>query len=251
MQKNTRQHLTAIGVAIFVMGTIVAGAYMTHLHKVRLEARIEEMVNGANQENTTNKEDIMNDTNSETFQIYGETFHLSANKGNDCQRLYEVLLKNGWSVARSDVVAPVNAAETVYGTAVASGQGLQTVKLSEGTNKAQIVLTIDTGTLPGKKKDFYDCPLTGFEITGYRDDLPEFFCSGWEPWMDEDDTAQAIGTSYMVESGEKIDGYRICFVTRPDLYPEENYGSMITISYYNDKDAMGEPLISFLIEAEK
>ena len=90
------------------------------------------------------------------FTLYKEAFVLSDGGITDSERLVKTILANGWKIEDSDILPIVNAAGTMYGTVMESGQGKQEIVFKpdeEVRREDTIILVVDTGSVPGYKKD--------------------------------------------------------------------------------------------------
>ena len=158
-----------------------------------------------------------------SFVLYKESFVLSEDGVTNGKRLVDIILSNGWKIEDSDILPVVNAAGTMYGTVMESGQGKQEIVFKpdeEVRREDTIILVVDTGSVPGYKKDYYDYPICGIQICSYRDEFPEVYCNGWEPWMDSDESCAVLGTTNLITSENNADYDELLYVQHPDTYKE-------------------------------
>lgn len=187
------------------------------------------------------------------FTLYKEAFVLSDGGITDSERLVKTILANGWKIEDSDILPIVNAAGTMYGTVMESGQGKQEIVFKpdeEVRREDTIILVVDTGSVPGYKKDYYDYPVCGIQICSYRDEFPEVYCNGWEPWMDSDGSCAVLGTINLITSENNADYDELLYVQHPDTYKESGTGNTVRLIFYSDKNTIGEEKILFSIKTE-
>lgn len=187
------------------------------------------------------------------FTLYKEAFVLSESGITDGERLVKTILANGWKIEDSDILPVMNAAGTMYGTVVESGQGKQEIVFKpdeEVRREDTIILVIDTGSAPGYKKDYYDYPICGIQICSYRDEFPEVYCNGWEPWMDSDESCAVLGTTNLITSENNADYDELLYVQHPDTYKESGTGNTVRLIFYSDKNTIGEEKILLSMKTE-
>ena len=188
------------------------------------------------------------------FTLYKEAFVLSDSGITDSERLVKTILANGWKIEDSDILPVVNAAGTMYGTVMESGQGKQEIVFKpdeEVRREDTIILVVDTGSVPGYKKDYYDYPICGIQICSYRDEFPEVYCNGWEPWMDSDESCAVLGTTNLITSENNADYDELLYVQHPDTYKESGTGNTVRLIFYSNKNTIGEEKILFSIKTEE
>lgn len=188
------------------------------------------------------------------FTLYKEAFVLSENGITDGERLVKTILSNGWKIEDSDILPVMNARGTIYGTVMKSGQGKQEIVFKpdeEVRREDTIILVVDTGSVPGYKKDYYDYPICGIQICSYRDEFPEVYCNGWEPWMDSDESCAVLGTTNLITSENNADCDELLYVQHPATYKESGTGNTVRLIFYSDKNTIGEEKILFSIKTEE
>lgn len=187
------------------------------------------------------------------FTLYKEAFVLSESGITDGERLVKTILSNGWKIEDNDILPVMNAAGTMYGTVVESGRGKQEIAFKPDEEVRQedtIILVVDTGSVPGYKKDYYDYPICGIQICSYRDEFPEVYCNGWEPWMDSDESCAVLGTTNLITSENNADYDELLYVQHPDTYKESGTGNTIRLIFYSDKNTIGEEKVLLSIKTE-
>ena len=188
------------------------------------------------------------------FTLYKEAFVLSDSGITDGERLVKTILANGWKIEDSDILPVMNAEGTIYGTVMKSGQGKQEIVFKpdeEVRREDTIILVVDTGSIPGYKKDYYDYPICGIQICSYRDEFPEVYCNGWEPWMDSDESCTVLGTTNLITSENNADYDELLYVQHPATYKESGTGNTVRLIFYSDKNTIGEEKILFSIKTEE
>lgn len=198
-----------------------------------------------------NRKDGMNEIG---FTLYKEAFVLSENGITDGERLVKTILSNGWKIEDSDILPVMNARGTIYGTVMKSGQGKQEIVFKpdeEVRREDTIILIVDTGSVPGYKKDYYDYPICGIQICSYRDEFPEVYCNGWEAWMDSDESCAVLGTTNLITSENNADYDELLYVQHPATYKESGTGNTVRLIFYSDKNTIGEKKILFSIKTEE